>query len=59
MITFSFNPSSLSIFPSTAAFARTFVVSWNDDAEIKLSVFTAALVIPCITGSYVAGVFPF
>jgi hypothetical protein len=46
MITFSFNPSSLSVFPSTAAFARTFVVSWNDAAEMKLSVFTAAFVIP-------------
>ena len=52
MITFSFNPSNLSTFPSIAAFASTFVVSWNEDAEIKLSVFTAAFVIPCITYSY-------
>ena len=41
-----------------AAFDKTFVVSWKDAADIKLPVFTAAFVIPCITGSYLIRVFP-
>ena len=55
MMTFSFNPSSMSTFPSIAASVNTFVVSWNDAAEMKLSVDSAAEVIPSSTGSEVAG----
>ena len=33
MITFSFKPTSGSIFPLIAASVRTFVVSWKDAAE--------------------------
>ncbi len=44
-----------STFPSIAASVSTFVVSWNEAAEMKLSVDSAAVVIPSSTGSDVAG----
>jgi hypothetical protein len=36
----------LSTLPAIAASVSTFVVSWNEAAEIKLSLCTAALVMP-------------
>ena len=54
-ITFFFNPSRLSSRPLMAASVRTRVVSWNDAAEMKLSVVNAALVIPSKTGFPSAG----
>src|SRR5690606_2540758 len=53
-ITFSFNPSKWSSFPATAASLSTFVVSWNEAAEINDLVCSEALVIPCNTGVAVA-----
>ena len=55
MITFSFSPRRKSTFPSIAASVSTFVVSWNEAAEMKLSVDNAADVMPSSTGSDVAG----
>ena len=46
IITFSFNPTSGSIFPLIAASVRTLVVSWNEAADKNESVASAALVIP-------------
>ena len=46
MITFSFNPLNKSFLPSTAASVKILVVSWKDAADIKLSVFKDAFVIP-------------
>ena len=54
-ITFSFKPSKVSTLPFTAASLRTFVVSWNDAAEINDLVCNDALVIPCKIGVAVAG----
>ena len=47
-ITFSFNPSNLSVFPLMAASLNTLVVSWKEAAEIKLSVPSEAWVIPAV-----------
>ena len=44
MITFSLRPRSQSLLPSIAASVRTRVVSWKEAAEMKLSVFSEALV---------------
>src|SRR6266849_6388150 len=49
-MTFSFRPNRLSTRPLIAASVKTRVVSWNEAAEIKLSVVNAALVIPSNTG---------
>ena len=46
MITFSLRPSRLSVLPSIDASVRTFVVSWKEAADRKLSVASEALVIP-------------
>jgi hypothetical protein len=54
-ITFSLSPSSESTLPFTAASLRTFVVSWNDAADINDFVCNEALVIPCKIGVAVAG----
>jgi len=40
----SFNPSRVSVLPAIAASARTFVVSWNDEADKNESEDKAALV---------------
>ena len=58
IITFSFRPLSQSDLPSIAASVRTLVVSWKEAAEIKLSVFSEALVIPNSTGVNSAGAPP-
>jgi len=42
IITFSFKPLNQSDLPSIAASVRTLVVSWNDAAEINLSVLRDA-----------------
>ena len=55
IITFSFNPVRLSVLADTAASVSTLVVSWNEAAEIKLSVFKDARVIPNSKGDDVAG----
>jgi hypothetical protein len=44
--------------PAIEASVSTLVVSWNDAAEMKLSVLREALVIPRINGSAVAGLPP-
>ena len=44
----------MSFLPSTAASVRTLVVSWKLAADIKLSVFKLAFVIPRSTGCHVA-----
>ena len=49
IITFSFKPLNQSDLPSIAASVRTLVVSWNEAAEIKLSVLRDAIVIPNYT----------
>ena len=54
MITFSFRPRRVSVLPLIAASVKTLVVSWNDAAEIKLSVLKLALVMPSNSGSAVA-----
>ena len=59
IITFSLNPLSSSTFPMVAALVKTLVVSWNDAAEIKLSVSNDAFVIPSKIGSPSAGLPPF
>ena len=51
MITFSLKPRRRSTLPSVAASVRTRVVSWNDAAEMKLSVSSEALVMPSSTGA--------
>src|SRR5208283_49859 len=55
MITFSFSPTSLSTLPLMADSVSTRVVSWNDAAEMKLSVEREALVMPSSSGSAMAG----
>ena len=50
MMTFSFRPRRLSIFPLMVASVSTRVVSWNDAAEMKHSVESDALVIPSSSG---------
>ena len=59
MITFSLKPLSSSTLPKVAALVKTRVVSWNDAAEIKLSVSSEALVMPSKIGSASAGFPPF
>jgi hypothetical protein len=54
-MTFSFKPSSVSTLPCTAASVSTRVVSWNDAAEMKLRVWSEALVMPSSTGLPTAG----
>src|SRR5437763_308604 len=53
-MTFSFRPRRSSVLPEIAASAATRVVSWNDAAEMKLSVQSDALVMPRRTGFAVA-----
>src|SRR5436309_3515944 len=54
-ITFSFRPRRSSVLPEIAASVSTRVVSWNDAAEMKLSVESDAVVIPRSTGLAVVG----
>ena len=54
-MTFSFNPARRSTLPLIAASVSTFVVSWKDAAEMKLSVERLALVMPRSSGSAIAG----
>ena len=54
MMTFSFKPRSQSDLPSIAASVNTLVVSWKEAADIKLSVFNEAFVIPSNIGVYSA-----
>ena len=49
-MTFSLRPSSVSILPCTEASVSTRVVSWKEAAEMKLRVWSDALVIPRSTG---------
>ena len=56
---FSFNPSSVSIFPRIAASVSTLVVSWKLAAERKESALSEALVIPKITGLTAGSLRPF
>ena len=51
IVTFSFNPTKLSLLPLTLTSVRTRVVSWKDAAEIKLSVLSDDLVIPRSTAA--------
>src|SRR5229473_2958118 len=55
IITFSLSPTSRSTLPLIAASVSTLVVSWNEAAEMKLSVESEALVIPSNSGSAIAG----
>src|SRR5216683_2618519 len=55
IITFSLSPTSRSTLPFIAASVSTRVVSWNEAAEMKLSVESEALVIPSNSGSAIAG----
>ena len=55
VITFSFNPSISSVLPLMAADDNTFVVSWNEAADIQLGTPSDALVIPSRVGDDVAG----
>ena len=57
-MTFSFKPLNQSDLPSIAASVRTLVVSWNEAADIKLSVLREALVIHNKTGVNIAGAPP-
>ncbi len=57
-MTFSFSPRSSSRLPMIAASVSTRVVSWNDAAEMKLSVDSDALVMPSRTSAWVAGSLP-
>src|SRR3954449_1363735 len=50
MITFSLSPFSESDLPSRAASVSTFVVSWNEAADRKLSVASEAFVMPRMIG---------
>src|SRR5688500_5585760 len=45
-MTFSFRPIRLSTAPARAASVSTLVVSWNDAALMKLSLWSEALVMP-------------
>src|SRR5206468_4284942 len=54
-MTFSLRPRSSSVLPEMAASVSTRVVSWNDAAEMKLSVDNEAFVMPSSTGFAVAG----
>ena len=54
-MTFSLSPRRSSIRPLTDASVSTRVVSWNDAAEMKLSVERDALVIPSSRGCQAAG----
>ena len=58
MMTFSFKPTSGSTLPLMAASVRTLVVSWNEAADRKLSVASAALVIPSSSWVKVASLRP-
>src|SRR5581483_3686668 len=55
MMTFSLSPTRRSTLPLIAASVSTLVVSWNDAAEMKLSVESDALVMPSSNGSAIAG----
>ena len=55
MITFSFRPTSESLFAEIAASVSTRVVSWNDAADNHDSVASDALVMPISTGRPDAG----
>src|SRR5262245_46486310 len=55
MMTFSLRPTRRSTLPLMAASVRTLVVSWNDAAEMKLSVDRLAFVMPRSSGSATAG----
>ena len=55
MMTFSLKPRRRSTLPSVAASVSTRVVSWNEAAEMKLSVSSEALVMPSNTGSRFGG----
>jgi len=57
-MTFSLRPRRSSCLPLMAASVSTLVVSWNDAAEMKLSVDSEAFVIPRSTGLAVAGGLP-
>ena len=57
MITFSFNPSKVSTFPSIAASVNTLVVSWKLAADMKLSVFREDFVMP--NKLLLMGLYPF
>ena len=56
-ITFSFNPSNVSVLPLIEASVKTLVVSWKEAAEINEFVCNEALVIPNKTLSKIAGFF--
>ena len=58
MITISFKPTRLSTLPLIEASVRILVVSWNDAAEMKLSVERLAFVMPRSSGSAMAGLPP-
>ena len=58
-MTFSFKPFKVSTFPRVAASVNTFVVSWNDAADIKELVCNEALVMPSKILSNVAVFFLF
>ena len=45
-MTFSLSPTSRSVLPAKAASVSTLVVSWKLAAEMKLALWTAALVMP-------------
>src|SRR5205823_4246393 len=55
-MTFSLRPRSSSVLPEMAASVSTRVVSWNDAAEMKLSVDNEAFVMPSSTGFAVEAV---
>src|SRR5436853_543360 len=55
-MTFSLRPRSSSVLPEIAASVSTRVVSWNEAAEMKLSVDSDALVMPSSSGAPSAGV---
>src|SRR4029453_18083589 len=55
MMTFSLRPTRRSTLPLMAASVRTLVVSWNDAAEMKLSVDRLAFVMPRSSGSATPG----
>jgi hypothetical protein len=55
MMTFSLMPRRSSVLPQMAASVSTLVVSWKEEAEMKDSVDSEALVIPSNIGSATAG----
>src|SRR5213079_419750 len=57
MMTFSLKPRRRSTLPSVAASVKTRVVSWNEAAEMKLSVSSEVFVMPSRTGVASAGLF--